>query len=128
MKKILSEVGKHHTKNFIYEALTGKDLLSDDQILCEEGFTQINPIDMGAEVISEIQSMFSDYKKTPEFELMNEKYIQEADRLLDGIDDIVILENQHGFFAKNTKTGKRTGYFKHIKDIPVKVVKNVKRR
>ena len=128
MKKILSEVGNHHTKNFIYEALTGKELLSDDQILCEEGFTQINPIDMGAEVISEIQSMFSDYKKPPEFELMNEKYIQEADRLLDGIDDIVILENQHGFFAKNTKTGKRTGYFKHIKDIPVKVVKNVKRR
>ena len=128
MKKILSEVGNPHTKNFIYEALTGKDLLSDDQILCEEGFTQINPIDMGAEVISEIQSMFSAYKKTPEFELMNEKYIQEADRLLDGIDDIVILENQHGFFAKNTKTGKRTGYFKHIKDIPVKVIKNVKRR
>ena len=128
MKKILSEVGNPHTKNFIYEALTDKELLSDDQILCEEGFTQINPIDMGAEVISEIQSMFSAYKKTPEFELMNEKYIQEADRLLDGIDDIVILENQHGFFAKNTKTGKRTGYFKHIKDIPVKVVKNVKRR
>ena len=128
MKKILSEVGKPHTKNFIYEALTGKELLSDDQILCEEEFAQINPIDMGAEVISEIQSMFSDYKKTPEFELMNEKYIQEADRLLDGIDDIVILENQHVFFAKNTKTGKRTGYFKHIKDIPVKVVKNVKRR
>lgn len=128
MKKILSEVGNPHTKNFIYEAITGKELLSDDQILCEEGFTQINPIDMGAEVISEIQSMFSDYKKPPEFELMNEKYIQEADRLLDGIDDIVILENQHGFFAKNTKTGKRTGYFKHIKDIPVKVVKNIKRR
>lgn len=128
MKKILSEVGKPHTKNFIYEALTGKELLSDDQILCEEGFIQINPIDMGAEVISEIQSMFSEYKKTPEFELMNEKYIQEADRLLEGIDDIVILENQHGFFAKNTKTGKRTGYFKHIKDIPIKVVKNVKRR
>lgn len=128
MKKILSEVGKPHTKNFIYEALTGKELLSDDQILCEEGFIQIDPIDMGAEVISEIQSMFSEYKKTPEFELMNEKYIQEADRLLEGIDDIVILENQHGFFAKNTKTGKRTGYFKHIKDIPIKVVKNVKRR
>lgn len=128
MKKILSEVGKPHTKNFIYEALTGKELLSDDQILCEEGFVQTNPIDMGAEVISEIQSMFSEYKKTPEFELMNEKYIQEADRLLEGIDDIVILENQHGFFAKNTKTGKRTGYFKHIKDIPIKVVKNVKRR
>jgi hypothetical protein len=119
---IVSEVGKPHTKNFIYEALTGKELLSDDQLFCEEGFTLINPIEMGAEVVSEIQSMFSTYKPSPEFELMSEKYIQEADKLLEGIDDVVVLENQHGFFAKNTKTGKRTGYFKHIKDIPVKVV------
>ena len=122
---IVSEVGKPHTKNFIYEALTGKELLSDDQLFCEEGFTLINPIEMGAEVVSEIQSMFSTYKPSPEFELMSEKYIQEADKLLEGIDDVVVLENQHGFFAKNTKTGKRTGYFKHIKDIPVKVVKKI---
>ena len=122
---IVSEIGKPHTKNFIYEALTGKELLSDDQLFCEEGFTLINPIEMGAEVVSEIQSMFSSFKPGPEFELMSEKYIQEADKLLEGIDDVVVLENQHGFFAKNTKTGKRTGYFKHIKDIPVKVVKKI---
>ena len=123
LKKILSEVGKPHTKNFIYEALTGKDLLSDDQLFYEKDFSQLDIISMGSEIISEIQTMFSEFKQTPELELMNEKLIQEADKLLDGIDDVIVLENQHGFFAKNTKTGKRTGYFKHIKDIKVNSIK-----
>ena len=123
LKKILSEVGKPHTKNFIYEALTGKDLLSDDQLFYEKEFSQLDIISMGSEIISEIQTMFSEFKQTPEFELMNDKLIQEADKLLEGINDVIVLENQHGFFAKNTKTGKRTGYFKHIKDIKVNSVK-----
>ena len=123
LKKILSEVGKPHTKNFIYETLTGKDLLSDDQLFYEKDFSQLDIISMGSEIISEIQTMFSEFKQTPEFELMNEKLIQEADKLLDGIDDVIVLENQHGFFAKNTKTGKRTGYFKNIKDIKVNSIK-----
>ena len=123
LKKILSEVGKPHTKNFIYEALTGKDLLSDDQLFCEKDFSQLDIISMGSEIISEIQTMFSEFKHTPEFELMNEKLIQEADKLLEGINDVIVLENQHGFFAKNTKTGKRTGYFKHIKDIKINSIK-----
>ena len=123
LKKILSEVGKPHTKNFIYEALTGKDLLSDDQLFYEKDFSQLDIISMGSEIISEIQTMFSEFKQTPEFELMNEKLIQEADKLLDGINDVIVLENQHGFFAKNTKTGKRTGYFKNIKDIKVNSIK-----
>ena len=123
LKKILSEVGKPHTKNFIYEALTGKDLLSDDQLFYEKDFSQLDIISMGSEIISEIQTMFSEFKQTPEFELMNEKLIQEADKLLEGINDIIVLENQHGFFAKNTKTGKRTGYFKNIKDIKVNSIK-----
>ena len=123
LKKILSEVGKPHTKNFIYEALTGKELLSDDQLFYEKDFSQLDIISMGSEIISEIQTMFSEFKQTPEFELMNEKLIQEADKLLDGIDDVIVLENQHGFFAKNIKTGKRTGYFKHIKDIKVNSIK-----
>lgn len=123
LKKILSEVGKPHTKNFIYEALTGKDLLSDDQLFYEKDFSQLDIISMGSEIISEIQTMFSEFKQTPEFELMNEKLIQEADELLNGINDVIVLENQHGFFAKNTKTGKRTGYFKHIKDIKVNSIK-----
>ena len=123
LKKILSEVGKPHTKNFIYETLTGKDLLSDDQLFYEKDFSQLDIISMGSEIISEIQTMFSEFKQTPEFELMNEKLIQEADKLLDGINDVIVLENQHGFFAKNTKTGKRTGYFKNIKDIKVNSIK-----
>ena len=123
LKKILSEVGKPHTKNFIYEALTGKDLLSDDQLFYEKDFSQLDIISMGSEIISEIQTMFSEFKQTPEFELMNEKLIQEADKLLEGINDVIVLENQHGFFAKNTKTGKRTGYFKNIKDIKVNSIK-----
>ena len=123
LKKILSEVGKPHTKNFIYETLTGKDLLSDDQLFYEKDFSQLDIISMGSEIISEIQTMFSEFKQTPEFELMNEKLIQEADKLLEGINDVIVLENQHGFFAKNTKTGKRTGYFKHIKDIKVNSIK-----
>ena len=123
LKKILSEVGKPHTKNFIYETLTGKDLLSDDQLFYEKDFSQLDIISMGSEIISEIQTMFSEFKQTPEFELMNEKLIQEADELLNGINDVIVLENQHGFFAKNTKTGKRTGYFKNIKDIKVNSIK-----
>ena len=123
LKKILSEVGKPHTKNFIYEALTGKDLLSDDQLFYEKDFSQLDIISMGSEIISEIQTMFSEFKQTPEFELMNEKLIQEADKLLEGINDVIVLENQNGFFAKNIITGKRTGYFEHIKDIKVNSIK-----
>ena len=78
---------------------------------------------MGSEIISEIQTMFSEFKQTPEFELMNEKLIQEADKLLEGINDVIVLENQNGFFAKNIITGKRTGYFEHIKDIKVNSIK-----
>ena len=123
LKKILSEVGKPHTKNFIYETLTGKELLSDDQLFYEKDFSQLDIISMGSEIISEIQTMFSEFKQTPEFELMNEKLIQEADKLLDGINDVIVLENQNGFFAKNIITGKRTGYFEHIKDIKVNSIK-----
>ena len=123
LKKILSEVGKPHTKNFIYETLTGKELLSDDQLFYEKDFSQLDIISMGSEIISEIQTMFSEFKQTPEFELMNEKLIQEADKLLEGINDVIVLENQNGFFAKNIITGKRTGYFEHIKDIKVNSIK-----
>ena len=131
LKKLYEHINKPCSRSLIYETLTGKELLTDDQLQFDEDFEPVNPIELGAEVMSEVQSMFSQFRHIPEFELTNPYYISEAESLVNSVGgdkELTVMENQHGFFGKNTRTGKRTGYFKQIKDIPLRVIKTSKKR
>lgn len=133
LRIIENAIGTVQPRGFIYEALTGKKLLSDDQILCDESCTEVSPIDIGSEATSYLQTVAEQLKsikgkKDHEFPLTNPHMIKEADAITEGLKDVVVMENQYGVYAKNAKTGMRTAYYQRIKDIPAKVVakKNVK--
>ena len=133
LRIIENAIGTVQPRGFIYEALTGKKLLSDDQILCDEACTEISPVDIGSEATSYLQTVAEQLKsikgkKDHEFPLTNPRMIKEADAITEGLKDVVVMENQYGVYAKNAKTGMRTAYYQRIKDIPAKVVakKNVK--
>lgn len=135
MQTIKKAIGTMQPRGFFYETLTGKKLLSDDQILCDESCVEISPTDIGSETNAYIQTIAEQINKLkgkadPEFPLTNPRMIKEASIVTEGLKDVVIMENQYGVFAKNAKTGMRSAYYKHIMDIPAKVVakKNVKRR
>jgi RimJ/RimL family protein N-acetyltransferase/mRNA-degrading endonuclease toxin of MazEF toxin-antitoxin module len=125
--KILSSVNKNVYREFLYEALTNKKLLSDDQIICDECFEEVSPPKIFAEYGSEAQSIIDQYKQiigegVIKLPLMSKYDIQEASKLLRDNKNIQIFENMNGYFAENGFTHQRTAYYKNIKDIQIGVI------
>lgn len=124
---ILISVNKMAYREYLYEALTGKKLLSDDQILCDESFQEISPTKIFAEYTSSAQSIIDQYKslvgeEVIKIPLMNKESISEASSLIGSNKNIEIYENLNGFFAENGITKQRTGYYRNIKDIEIGVI------
>jgi GNAT superfamily N-acetyltransferase len=127
--KILKSAKKNKKayREYLYEALTGKRLLSDDQIICDECFEEISPVKIFAEYNSAAQTIVDQYKEIigeeiVRFPLMNEKSISEASKITTGNIHINIFENMNGYFAENAITRQRTAYYKDIKDIQIEVI------
>ena len=112
---------------FIYEEVSGKQVLCDDQILCDPVFEEVNPVEIIGRMGSDIQTIGEEFKATQdqlgeEFVINSPRLMRQATKVLEGTTDVCIFENQHGFYARHVKTNKRTAYFKKIKDVPARVV------
>jgi len=125
--KILKSVNKQVYREFIYETLTGKRLLCDDQIICDECFTEISFAKIVAEQTSAIQTIIDQYKEiigetVIRLPLLIKEDINAASKLLKGNRTIKVFENLNGYFAENALTRQRTGYYKKVKDIQIEVI------
>jgi len=125
---IISSVNKRAYREYLYEALTGKRLLSDDQVICDDCFTEVSAAKIFSEYSSVAQTIVDQYKKIMGEEvirlpLMSKAAIKEASKLLGNNRSINVFENMNGYFAENAVTRERTAYFKRICDIQIEVIK-----
>ena len=128
MLPILNSIGKRAYREYFYEALTGKTLLSDDQILVDGQFSLFSPPALHEEMVSYVQTIVDEChylmgKPVYKFPIANETELEEVNELLKGDKTIAVFENLNGFFAENMYSRKRTGYYKHIKDIQIGAIK-----
>ena len=128
MTPIINAIGKRAYREFVYEALTGKKLLSDDQILCDECFKEISPVELNESKNSKVQTIFAEYRELlgdpiSKFPLMNNMEILEAEKITGSANNIKIFENENGYFAENAITRKRTSYYSSIDKIRIEAIK-----
>ena len=128
MLPILNSIGKRAYREYFYEALTGKTLLSDDQILVDGVFSLFSPPALHEEMVSYVQTIVDEChylmgKPVYKFPIANETELEEVSELLKGDKTIAVFENLNGYFAENIYSKKRTGYYKHIKDIQIGAIK-----
>ena len=124
---ILQNVGKRAYREYLYETLTNKKLLSDDQVICDEMFKEISPAKLFAEYTADAQTIVDEYKsiigeEVIRLPLMDKKSIREASFIIKENTHVNIFENMNGYFAENALTRKRTGYYKQVKDIEIGVI------
>lgn len=124
-KEVFANLNKEIDDNFIYETVSGKKLLSDDQLECDEQFEEIDPYIIQAETASIIKTIKDEYKETKgilnDIPIMSKSDIEESKRLTNN-SNISFYETENGYFAENVITRKRTGIYKSISEIPVKII------
>lgn len=126
---------KDVNKKFFYEYLTGKKMLTNDQIAYDEQFEAISKDNIVSETTTKATTLLDEYynltgdTKLSSIPLMSEKHITEAKEKLKGTKDIMIFEDAYGFFARDMTYGYRTRPYSSIKDIVLEgVTKNVESR
>ena len=109
-----------YNKEFFYETLTGKDMLSPDQLIYDENFTEIPSIT--DEYINRINIFESSINmiNDPSVPILNydvQKMIQ------DKYPNIELRYNWNGYFAKNTITENTSPYVNNISDLSDNLLK-----
>ena len=121
LKKITDNLGQTVGKDYIYETVTGRKCLVEDQIFYDEDFQEID--------LEAIKEETENDKHT----IMNKVYMalhdglprgeevttNEAKRMATDLDDICIFETANGYYAMNTKTLRSTKLSKTITGIKI---------
>jgi hypothetical protein len=123
-KNIIESIGSIKYREYFYEELTGKKLLSDDQILCDECFEEVDPLKINESKNSIVQTIIDEYKsiigeEVIKIPLMNDIDIRKANSIIKENVNVEIFENLNGYFAENAINRKRTAYFSKIDDITI---------
>ena len=123
MKKLLESVGKEVNREYIYEEISGKDMINDDQIYIDEDFEEIKFDEVKASIENEAYTVLNKYMSTSPT-LANKSSIvssQEASFKLKGHSDSVVIMEQSGlgYYACNRQTMRRTKYYSSINDIVI---------
>jgi len=125
LMSILNSVNKKvNSLDYIYEALTGRELLDEDQIDYDKDFKRIDFDEIKRTIENDAYSILNEaiFMSMP---IIADKYkIVDNDEsyrlLLNQSKDIVILEDAKlGYFATNKKTLRRTKYYNEISDIVI---------
>jgi len=123
MKKLLESVGKEVNREYIYEELSGKDMINDDQIYIDEDFEEIKFDEVKASIENEAYTVLNKYMNTSptlasRYSIVN---TQEASfKLKNHSESVVIMEHVGlGYFACNRNTMRRTKYYSNINDIVI---------
>lgn len=125
LSEITSNLGNEVDNNYLYETITGKKLLSDDQLEYDELLEEINPKLLQNKLRSDLKTLNDGYKDSKgrlyDIPIMNEADILDAAKLTDN-SNIYFYEAINGYYAENSITRKRTGIYKAIKDIPIEII------
>ena len=126
--KIFNKLNEEVDRGFLYETVSGKKLLSDDQIECDPLFKEIKLDNILGNINADLQTLVAEYKSElgvpfQNIPLMNDKEIEEAVSLTEGT-DIEIMESVNGYYAINKSTGRRTSCYKYMNEIPLDCVKD----
>lgn len=121
IKNIINSIGKSVSENFIFEAITGKELSIPDQLEWDKDFEifDINSYIQEAkdDIYTIIGKIYMIQNNGMPYGKISESI--EAKRKLDSIanTNIVILESDLGYYAMNRKTLRRTNYVSKPSDI-----------
>lgn len=121
LKKITDNLGQTVGKDYIYETVTGRKYLVEDQIFYDEDFQEID--------LEAIKEETENDKHT----IMNKVYMalhdglpkgekvttNEAKRMATDLDDIYIFETANGYYAMNSKTMRSTKLYNTITGIKI---------
>lgn len=123
LDKILESIGKEVDRQFIYESISGKDMINDEQIYIDEDFEEIKFDEIKASIENEAYTVLNKYMSISPTLASNYSIVntQEASfKLKNHSDDVVIMEHVGlGYFACNRNTLRRTKYYSSINDIVI---------
>ncbi len=127
MCEVLSRFEDNETNLSIYEIVSGKEMLCDDQIECDPLFEEVNPIRINQKTAAIVQTYISSIHEingsvmSKGLPLMKPEEILEADIKTNG-KNISILESVNGFYAVDNSTGLRTINYPSIADIDLSIL------
>ena len=112
--------------SFFYEACTGRPLLSRDQILYDDAFTEINLYDIKRKTENKINSIkyevMENYKKgLPVLDIKKRDYVSKISNISEG--KYTILEDEDGYFLYDTKNRLRSESYKNIYEVNLDLTK-----
>ena len=123
IQRILESLDKPVTREFIYETISGKEMITDDQISLDPDFEEIDFDSLRHVVENEAYTVLNKYIHSiptlaSKFTVVSS---QEASfKLKDYSDSVVIMEAKGlGYFACNKDTLRRTKYYSNINDIEI---------
>ena len=123
LQKVLESLDKPVTREFIYETISGKEMITDDQIYLDKDFEEINFEELRHVVENEAYSVLNKYIQSiptlaSKFTIVDN---EEASLKLKGCNEaVVVMENANlGYFACNRNTLRRTKYYDKISDIVI---------
>lgn len=123
LMSILNSVGTIVNREYIYETVSGKELLTDDQIEYDEDFQYVDFDAIKAEIENESYSFINKYIFTVKPELTNKYKIittnEAQNKIFEYPELAVILDESLGYFITNKNTFRRTKYYDNISDIMI---------
>ena len=121
LKKITDNLGQTVGKDYIYETVTGRKYLVEDQIFYDEDFQEIDLEAIKEEVENDKHTIMNKvYMALHDGLPKGEKVTtNEAKRMATDLDDIYIFETANGYYAMNSKTMRSTKLYNTITGIKI---------
>lgn len=133
-KKVYKYIGKHKGfdsvfesmmgqsvgKSFIFESLTGRPMLTEDQITYDPDFKEVSFEMAQQELSNDLYTILGKIDMINNDGLPTGDIVcnQESRYMLVGKNpNIVLLESAYGYYAMNRKTLRRTKYYKDLRDV-----------
>lgn len=121
LKKITDNLGQTVGKDYIYETVTGRKYLVEDQIFYDEDFQEIDLEAIKEEVENDKHTIMNKvYMALHDgLPIGEEVTTNEAKRMATDLDDIYIFETANGYYAMNSKTMRSTKLYNTITGIKI---------
>ena len=121
LKKITDNLGQTVGKDYIYETVTGRKYLVEDQIFYDEDFQEIDLEAIKEEVENDKHTIMNKVYMALHDGLPKGKEVttNEAKRMSTDLDDICIFETANGYYAMNSKTMRSTKLYNTITGIKI---------
>lgn len=121
LKKIADNLGQTVGKDYIYETVTGRKYLVEDQIFYDEDFQEIDLEAIKEETENDKHTIMNKvYMALHDGLPIGEKVTtNEAKRMATDLDDIYIFETANGYYAMNSKTMRSTKLYNTIAGIKI---------